>query len=152
MTAETVCAKRILVWILMTRSALQSQTEKRPAEVLHSDFRPGCGDDLCRGVAALAFLRPMLALQDKTGLRAMVEVFPVKRNEIDVQAPVLRMTARAVQLVGGISVGARVKALPRLEPSLDLAVAFEAFESARACSHTVTGRAVGHAVKRRVGA
>jgi hypothetical protein len=94
-------------------------------------------------MAALAFLRAMLALQSEARLGSMIETLPVQSNQCKFRAAMFDMTARAIRLADGIFEGARMIARAGFHSDLDLDVTFEASETAR--SKIVAGCALSDA-------
>jgi len=68
MALQTVCAKLAPMWLHMTTGALAAQTEKRSRQVFEFDLRPRRATKVFGGVATLAPLHLVLALQHEACL------------------------------------------------------------------------------------
>ena len=149
-TAEAIGAELILMRLLVARCTLALQAKEGLVEIFQLDLGADCGCDLCRGMAALAFLLAVLAFQWEARLGAMIETLPVQRDEREFRTAMLDMAARAIRLAGRTFVGTRVKAHAHFYSALNLNVTFEALETAR--SKIVAGCALGDTLHLRVSA
>ena len=89
------------------------------------------------------WLLSMLANQGKACLGEVVELLTVQTNERGCLPFMFLMTAPAIRLASRAFECTRVKPRASFHPAPDLDVTLQAFETARARSKLVTGRAFG---------
>ena len=99
-------------------------------EIFHFDLGARGNRDIFRGMALLAFLRPMLADQRESGFFGMVEAVAINTGENETDAIVFHVAAGAIGLSQGRFIrpgmhpGMRFDALANLAMTLETIEAF----------------------------
>lgn len=112
MTLRAFCAQATVVRVLVAGCTGRAQSEKGPAQIPDPDRRSPRGRNVLRRVTEIAAKSRVLALQYIASL-FVIKVLGVPLDQLEVQAIVLRMAARAILARSSLHPISSVQPLPR---------------------------------------